>query len=192
MFLVALQPEKVRLQQESGLRFPNLFAGLTGGNNPFSLRDLFRPGRPAQQQPPPGPGFAGNPPPLSPPIVAQPTGPNPFLQAPPPAFQQQPAAFPTFVQGPGEEPLPRPFSPFSRNRSQKSRRSEEKARDGRTERAGPEKIQWADRGSIWKETFFSFKKGFTLALGLLTAFNKCSVCLLYAHAHESKRTDGKP
>lgn len=101
---MAFQLAAIEAQQEGGggLRFPNLFAGLGGGNNPFSLSNLFRQGRPAQQQQPAGPPFPGAPPqPLSPIVVAQQPGPNPFLQAPPPAFQ--PAVFPTFVPNPGED-----------------------------------------------------------------------------------------
>lgn len=113
LLAAAFQLDVGQAQQESGggLRFPNLFAGLGGGNNPFSLSNLFRQARPQQQPSAPVgfvPGVAG-PPQQQPfpgaqqlsPVVAQQSGPTPFLQAPPLAFQ--PTAFPAFVQNPGED-----------------------------------------------------------------------------------------
>ncbi len=108
--LFLLDVSRCQEQTGGGLRFPNLFGGL---NNPFSLSNLFR----QQRQPP-------NQAPLPPPLPSQNSqfaliggqlspvgggngqqhqGPNHFLQAPPPAFQQ-----PT-----GQQPVPSSFNAFA-------------------------------------------------------------------------------
>ena len=85
-----------------GLRFPNLFGGL---NNPFSLSNLFRQQRQPPNQVPPPPQnsqfalIGGQLSPVAGGNNGQ--GPNNFLQAPPPAFQQQtgqqPSSFNAFA-----------------------------------------------------------------------------------------------